>query len=144
MKQGIRDCALEQMERKPDKATVIFDGSCPICTDAVQWISWEDGGDTFEMVPSQSESAMSKFPEVDQEACMNAMHLVLPDDTVLVGEKALPVILTRLPRYHFVAPLFKLLGGGMLSWIFYRWFANRRYWIAGLLSHLMRGKKKTI
>jgi predicted DCC family thiol-disulfide oxidoreductase YuxK len=64
---------------------------------------------------------------------MQAMQLVLPDNTVLSGEKALPEILKRLRRYGPVATLFKLPGSEILSRVFYRWFADRRYHIARLL-----------
>ena len=75
---------------------------------------------------------------------MNAMHLVLPDGTVMVGEKALPEIVLRLRRYHLVAMLFKLPGASVLSRIAYRWFADRRYWIAGIFAHVKERKKHII
>ncbi len=74
---------------------------------------------------------------------MNAMHLVLSDGTVMVGDDALPEIMVRLRRYHFVATLLKLPGASVLSRIAYRWFADHRYKIAGIIAH-MTGKKRHI
>jgi hypothetical protein len=45
----------------------------------------------------------------------------------------------RLRRYRIVALLFKLPGAGVLCRIAYRWFAGRRYRIAAILSHVMKG-----
>jgi len=130
-----------QEEHKIGKAALIFDKTCPICSSAVKWIDEHEARDSFEMVPCQSEAMIFRFPEIKRAACMNAMHLVLPDGTVMVGEKALPEIVLRLRRYHFAAVLFKLPGALALSRIAYRWFADRRYWIAGLLAHVTERKK---
>ncbi len=124
------------MGYKPGKAALIFDKNCPICSSTVKWIGENEARDSFEMVPCQSETIASRFPEIEQAECMNAMHLVLPDRTVIVGDKALPEIIRRLRRYHLAAVLFKLPGASALSRIAYRWFADRRYRIAKILVHL--------
>jgi predicted DCC family thiol-disulfide oxidoreductase YuxK len=74
---------------------------------------------------------------------MKAMHLVLPDGTVLVGEQALPHILSRIKGYRFVVPLFRLPGAAPLSRIAYRWFADRRYRVAAILSHLAGNRRRS-
>jgi len=119
-----------------EQATLIFDGSCPICTGTVKWIRENELEDAFEMLPCQSDDMPSRFPGVERAACMNAMHVVLPDGTVLVGEKALPEVVARLRRYWFAASLFKLPGAMAFSRVAYRWFADRRYRIAHMLAHL--------
>jgi predicted DCC family thiol-disulfide oxidoreductase YuxK len=58
------------------------------------------------------------------------MHLVLPDGTVLAGEKALPEIARRTRRFRRVAALFRIPGAGILSRFLYRAFADRRHRIA--------------
>ncbi len=123
------------MLKKKARAALIYDASCPICSSTVKWIGENQVEDSFEMVPCQSDELSSEFPGVGRSACMNAMHLVLPDGTVLVGEQALPAITLRLKRYRFVALLFRLPGVTALSRIAYRWFAFRRYLIANILSH---------
>ncbi len=64
------------------------------------------------------------------------MHLVLPDGTVEVGEKAVPQILSRLRRrrHRWAAALFRLPAAGILSRLFYRWLAGHRYHLSKLLS----------
>jgi predicted DCC family thiol-disulfide oxidoreductase YuxK len=131
------------MQKEREKATLIFDGSCPICSGTVKWISENEIEGSFEMLPCQAEGMREQFPGVEAAACMEAMHLVLPGGKVFVGEEALPEIFTRLRRYRFAAPLFRLPGAGPLSRIAYRWFAERRYRIAALFSHKNGGAKKT-
>jgi predicted DCC family thiol-disulfide oxidoreductase YuxK len=122
------------------KAALIYDGTCPICSSTMAWIEENEKEGSFEMLPCQSETLDVRFPSVERTACMRAMHLVLPDGTVLAGEKALPEIFKRLRRYRPAAVLFKLPGAEMLGRVFYRWFADRRYRIARFF-HLSVPKK---
>jgi len=117
-------------------ATLIYDGKCPICASTVKFIREHEITGSFTMVPCQSEQRRSLHPVVNRADCMKAMHLVLPDGTVLVGEQALPGIVARLRFYRVGAPLFKLPGAGAVFRTAYRWFADRRYRIAAILSHL--------
>lgn len=114
------------------RATLIYDGTCPICSGTVEWIEKNEQEGAFEMVPCQSESLGLRYPDIDFDECMRAMQLVLPDGHVLAGEQALPEIFTRLRRYRAVALAFKLPGAETLLRILYQWFALRRYSIARL------------
>ncbi len=70
--------------RKKNRATVIYDGACPICTKTVAWMEEHEQDGSFKMLPCQSESLGKRFPSVERAACMRAMHVVLPDGTVLL------------------------------------------------------------
>ena len=70
------------------------------------------------------------IPRDRETACLQAMHLVLQDGTILVGEQALPEILRRTRRYQRAAALFRLPGAGILSRFLYHGFARRRHRIA--------------
>ncbi len=122
------------------KATLIYDGECPVCRGAAEWVRAHAAPGAFEFLSCHSEELPRRFPAVAREACLRAMHLVLPDGTILVGEKAVPAILSRLQgrRHRWAAALFRLPGAGILSGAFYRWVAGHRYKIARLIS---RGKE---
>jgi len=132
----------EGARRGKDHAVLIYDGKCPVCSGTVKWIRENQVRGSFEMVPCQSEQRRSFHPVVNRADCMKAMHLVLPDGAVLVGEQALPHILARVKGYRFAVPLFKLPGAAALSRIAYRWFADHRYRIAAILSHLAGNRKR--
>jgi len=133
-------------ERKAHKnegaATLIYDGTCPVCSGTVKWIRENEIGGSFEMTPCQSEQRRMLHPRINRAECMNAMHLVLPDGTVLAGERALPHILERMRGYRYAVLLFRLPGAAAVSRIAYRWFADRRYRIAAILSHLAGNRKR--
>ena len=114
------------------KAVLIYDGNCPVCEKTVVWIKHNAKRGAFEMLPCQSGSMKQRFPSIKRAVCMQAMQLVLPDGTVLSGEKALPEILRRLKQYSSAAALFKLPIGDPFPGL-YRWLADRRYHIARLL-----------
>lgn len=130
--------------RGREKAVLIYDGQCPVCRRTAKWIGQNQREGSFRMLPCQSAEVARKFPSVTREACMRAMQLVLPDGTVLAGEKALPEILRRLRRFGAAAEVFRLPGSGALSRALYRWFADSRYHIAEVLfpEEAKRGARK--
>lgn len=115
---------------KEERPVLIYDKDCPICRKAAHWVERNKRGDVLELLPCQAEVVRNRFPFMEKSICMKAMQLILPDGRVLPGEKALPEIINRLRRYHWIAWLFRLPGSGILSHAFYRWFADRRYQIA--------------
>ncbi len=128
------------IKKTMDKAVIIYDGACPVCSGAVKWIGENEIENSFEMLTCQSNNLAKDFPHLHRSECMKAMQLVLPNGTIIAGEQALPEILKRLRRYRFAALLFKLPGAGRASRIVYRWFADRRYRIASLMSHITKNR----
>ncbi len=129
-------------QQRRERAVLIYDGNCPICSSTIAWIRENEQENAFEMLPCRSEERTKKYSFVREEACIQAMQLVLPDGKVLVGEQALPEILKRLRRYRAAANLFKLPGSNALARAFYQWFAGRRYDIAKILFPRGRNGKK--
>jgi predicted DCC family thiol-disulfide oxidoreductase YuxK len=112
---------------------LVYDADCPVCRAAADWVLRNAlDRDTFEYLPCRSAETRSRFPAIAEAACLQAMHLVLQDGTILAGEKALPEILRRTRRYRRAAVLFRIPGAGILSRILYRAFARRRHRISRL------------
>ena len=117
------------MEAVP--VALIFDADCPVCRAAADWVRRNAVlPGTFEYLPCRSAETRSRFPAIAEAACLQAMHLVLPDGTILTGENAIPEILRRTRRYRWAAILFRIPGGGIVSRFLYRAFARRRHRIA--------------
>jgi predicted DCC family thiol-disulfide oxidoreductase YuxK len=112
---------------------LIYDADCPACRAAADWVRRNAVvPDAFDFLPCRSAETRSRFPAIAEAACLQAMHLVLPDGAILAGEKALPEILRRTRRYRRTAILFRLPGAGILSRFLYRAFARRRHRISRL------------
>jgi predicted DCC family thiol-disulfide oxidoreductase YuxK len=113
---------------------LIYDADCPVCRAAVDWVRRDAAvPDSFEFLPCRSGETRSRFPAIAEAACLEAVHLVLPDGAILAGGQALPEILRRTRRYRWAAALFRLPGAGILSRLLYRSFARRRHRISRLL-----------
>jgi predicted DCC family thiol-disulfide oxidoreductase YuxK len=115
----------------PPLVVLIYDAECPVCRTAADWVRRNAAvpGD-FEFRPCRSDETRARFPTIDESACLQAVHIVLPDGTILAGEQALPEILRRTRRYRWAATLFRLPGAGVLSRLLYGAFARRRHRIA--------------
>jgi predicted DCC family thiol-disulfide oxidoreductase YuxK len=112
-------------------AVLVFDADCPVCRAAADWVRRNAmAPDAFEFLPCRSAETRSRFPAVAESACLQAMHLVLPDGAILTGEQALPEILRRTRRYRWAVVLFRLPGVGPLSRLLYGAFARRRHRIS--------------
>jgi predicted DCC family thiol-disulfide oxidoreductase YuxK len=113
-----------------DKAVLIYDGECPVCSATAEWIDQHQRPGSFEFLPCQSAERETRYPDIPHAVCMEAMQLVLPDGTVLDGADALPEVFRRLRGLSMLAVGFRMPGAMPLARPFYRWFAGRRYHIA--------------
>jgi predicted DCC family thiol-disulfide oxidoreductase YuxK len=116
------------------RAVLIYDGGCPLCQEAVGWLSRRGIRGQFEFLPCQSVERRARFPRIEERACMAAMHLVLPDGRVLAGAAAAPEILQRLRGWRWLAAAFRLPGAGLLGPVVYGWIARHRYRMSALVS----------
>jgi len=109
-------------------AVLIYDAGCPVCRAAARWVRRRAATpDAFEFLPCRSDEARRRFPAIREADCLSAIHLVLPGGGPLAGERALPEILRRLPRYRRAAALFRLPGAFVVARLLYRGFAAHRH-----------------
>jgi predicted DCC family thiol-disulfide oxidoreductase YuxK len=112
---------------------LVYDADCPLCRAAADWVRRNAvAPGTFEYLPCRSAETRSRFPAIAEAACLQAIHLILPDATILAGEQALPEILRRTRRFRWTATLFRLPGAGFVSRLLYGVFARRRHLISRL------------
>jgi predicted DCC family thiol-disulfide oxidoreductase YuxK len=122
------------------KSILIYDGECPVCQRARQWIERHVSADVLQTMPCQDLRREELVPSIPYEDCMQAMQLITPDGRVHAAERAFPHVL-RLTRYgRFIGWLFYLPGAGVL----YRLFARNRLAISGLLERKSDGEQCSI
>ncbi len=119
-----------------NRAVLIYDGECPLCQGIMRLAKSRARPGELEFLPFQAPQRTVRYPDLSEEACRQAMQLVLPDGRVLAGNEALPETLRRLRGWHWLAPAFNLPGAGLLARHLYRWIARNRY----ALSHAVTGK----
>lgn len=115
-------------------SVLIYDGVCPICQGGMRWVRRRALPGQFEFLPCQSPERRIRFPRISEQACLEALQLVLPDGRVLVGEAAIPEILRRLRGWRWLAHLFGLPGVRSCAPRLYAWVARNRYVISCALK----------
>ena len=109
------------------KATLIYDGECPLCAKAVEWVRLRARPGALEYLTCQSAERARRFPAMAEVQCMEAMQLVMRDGAVYSGDEALPVLLSMLHRWRWLAHLFRIPGITLVSPAAYRFVARNRY-----------------
>ena len=114
-----------QMRGETTGPTLIYDGECGLCRDAVGLLRRWDREQVLRFVPFQDGAAVARLG-LALPALAAAMHLVLPDGRVLAGADAAPELLRLLPRKRWLAWWFRVPGAMPLARRVYAWIAARR------------------
>jgi predicted DCC family thiol-disulfide oxidoreductase YuxK len=105
--------------------TLIYDGECGICRQAVTLVKRWDREHVLHYVPFQDSAAVARFA-ITLPALAAAMHLVFPDGRVYAGADAVPELLRLFPGKRWLAPPFRIPGILPLARRIYAWIARRR------------------
>lgn len=124
----------------PDSPVLIYDGECPVCRSAVEWVRRRSAPEAFEYLSCHAEELSRRFPSIEKSACLEAMHLVLPDGRVLAGEQAAAEIFPRVRGYRWIGSLLRLPGSEIITGVLYRRFAKRRHAISSFFGSGMTNR----
>ena len=106
-------------------ATLIYDGECGFCREAVGLVATWDRERRLTLIPFQEQARVAAF-RIPLPALAAAMHLVLPDGRVLAGADAAADLLRMLPGKRWLAHLFALPGVLPVARRVYAWIARQR------------------
>ncbi len=124
-----------------DTAVLIYDDKCSLCCGCMRWLKLHAiGNDAFEFIPCQSKKRMSLLPGLNEKACLEELHMVLPDGQIVTGDKSLLEILLRLRYFRWLAVLFRIPVIRLFSYAIYRLIANNRYVISRTILPLTQEK----
>jgi predicted DCC family thiol-disulfide oxidoreductase YuxK len=98
---------------------IVFDAECDFCVSSLKWVKRLDWFKKFNHTPYQSDELYKHYPQLNTQACAQALHLVLNNRKVLVGGDAVRHILLNLPL--------TFLGGAVLSLPGIRHCFNKKY-----------------
>ena len=107
-----------------ERPTLIYDGECGMCRDAVRLLQRWDRGGRIAYVPFQ-DAAAARFG-IELPALAAAMHLILPDGRVFAGADATPELAKLLPGKAWLAPFYGVPGVRPVARRVYAWIAARR------------------
>ena len=122
------------MTSDPAPAVLIYDESCPLCTGAARWVRNNAIPGAVETLPCQDPARAERFPEIEEERCMEAVQLVLPDGTRYEAEQVLPPLFRRLRRWRWLAAVFRVPGVALIAPRVYSWVARHRHELSVLAA----------
>jgi len=125
-------------------AILIYDGECPLCLRAKDWIARNDPHHAIELLPCQSDERPVKAPQISYDACMESIQLVFPDGRVYSAERAFERLLPFLPRWAWLGYGFKVPGMRFAAAPIYQWIARHRLQVSGLFAHKKRGESCSV
>lgn len=103
MRQAKTDTIVMQANaEKPTRATVYFDGACPLCTAEISHYKSQDGGEQLCFV-DVSEAGVPLGPELDADAARRRFHVRRADGTLVSGARAFAEIWQTLPSWRWAA-----------------------------------------
>lgn len=121
-----------------DRPILIYDETCPLCRRSVKWVEDRTEPGAIEVLPCQDSARAERFPQVSERQCMEAVQLVLPDGTVLSGEKALPHLLRMTRGWKWFAFVFSLPLVKHAAPYAYAWVARHRHVLSSLVARKER------
>src|SRR5437899_6680546 len=106
--------------------TLIYDGECGVCQQAVALLRRWDREQRLVYVPFQDEARVARFG-IALPALAAAMHLILPDGRIFAGADAVPELGRLLPGKRWWAWGFAVPGVRQAARRVYRRIAERRH-----------------
>jgi len=107
--------------------TVVYDGTCKVCTRLAGVLRSWDTGKELEVIPFQNSSVLSRFPWIPSESYAQALQLVGPGGRTWQGGAAIEQLLHVLPHGGAIGWVFGIPYFGVAFERFYKWFARNRY-----------------
>ena len=110
-----------------ERPVVVFDGTCGFCRKQVARIQRWDHADQFAFVSSHEPNLLQHYPQLAGEDLDAGMRLIEPSGAMFAGADAVHAIARRLPRFKWLAPLYRVPGMKQLARLIYGWIARRRH-----------------
>jgi acetyl esterase len=109
------------------RPVLLYDGNCGFCIRWVERIRRWDRHRRVQLIASQRRHEIPELPAIPVEALDRAMHLVLPDLTVVSGGGAVREVLRYLPGGAGLRLLLRIPGMPAVVDRGYGWVAARRH-----------------
>jgi predicted DCC family thiol-disulfide oxidoreductase YuxK len=115
---------------------------CRVCNRIANVLRRWDRRREIDVVPSQTDGVMARFPWIPARAFAEAMQLVGPGGETWQGAAAIEKLLDILPRGGWIAWIFRIPFARAVADRCYRWFARNRYHL-GCGEHCPTGRSSS-
>ncbi len=129
MKKARERSALTRAINSADRRyTVVYDGSCKVCTSLVAVLAEWDRDGVLEIVPSQAPGVQARFPWITPRMYADSIQVVRASDgRTWQGAGAIEAIVKAVPEGRLIGWIFAIPLVRPLAERLYYWFARRRY-----------------
>lgn len=117
------------------KATVYFDGSCPLCRAEISYYRREDSASAFSFIDISQIDASLPFG-LTQQSAMQRFHVLDGDGQLLSGAAAFVEVWSRLPGWRLAARVAGMPGAMTTLEFGYRLFLRVRPFISRLFRKM--------
>jgi predicted DCC family thiol-disulfide oxidoreductase YuxK len=97
---------------------ILFDPECPLCLRFKQGIQYLDKNLTF--VSARDEEIYQAFPELNRQTCLEKVHLITTERTILAGPEVVDYLVKTLPGVSKFAWLLDNEQGKKVKDFFYQ------------------------
>lgn len=119
--------------RSENQAILLYDGECAMCREAVRWVSARVPAGRLAPVPCGSAEHTARAAQVPEQACHEAVQLVLPHGAVYAGAEALPHVLGMMRRWRWLGCVLRAPGIRAVTPVAYRAVARHRTVLSAFL-----------
>ena len=125
------------MESELSRATVYFDGSCPLCQAEIEYYRRKDQAGALCLVDVSKNGALT--PEgMTQQGAMERFHVRASDGRVLYGAAAFVEVWNRLPKWRWAARAASLPGALAALGVGLPMFLPTRPFISRLFAQVLQ------
>jgi predicted DCC family thiol-disulfide oxidoreductase YuxK len=108
--------------------TVVYDGTCNVCTKFIDALTKLDRQHQLEILPSQTAGLAMRFAWIPDHAYSESIQVIRrADGRTWQGAAAIEQLLDALPKGGMVSWIFRVPFMRPIAERFYRWFARKRY-----------------
>lgn len=108
--------------------TVVYDGSCNVCSRIVSVLERKDRDERLEIIPSGEVEVARRFPWIPPSAYAESLQVIrTADNRTWQGAAAVEQLLDVLPKGRFISWIFSIPFARPLAEKLYRAFARNRY-----------------
>ena len=110
------------------RCDVLYDGGCGLCERTAGWLRWADVRKrlTFSDINSEWDRLIQRYPSLDRDACLAAMHVMAPDGTITAGFDGFRTLARVVPALWPVWPLLFVPGVPPIGRRVYGYVAQNR------------------
>ncbi len=97
---------------------ILYDPECPLCLRFKQGLHYLDKSLTF--VSAREDEVYQTYPELNRQACLEKVHMVLEDKSILAGPEVVDHLVKTLPGVSKLSWLLENEQGKKIKDFFYQ------------------------